>query len=235
MRRRENSILLLFLQIPPRKTLLQTNPPAAPNPNPLAPLHASPLPSPSLPAGRPLSPSPLSASPTPPHLPSPPLLPLRLPPSPLLLLSAAAARSRGIRIRRGARLGGRGRVPAGHGAAAPAHGAERRPPCAQAGPWAAGRVPITCDAEEARSTVRRRRGRGRACRSSFSTCCGRPSAPPPGGRRRRRWRCASGHPCSMPRHASSSPERHPRAPAAPCVQPQVAPCPWSPRWSSKSP
>ena len=63
---------------------------------------------------------------------APPLPPLRLPP-PLLSLfaclhrssAAAAARSRGIRIRRGARLGGRGRVPAGHGAAAPAHRAER--------------------------------------------------------------------------------------------------------------
>ena len=233
MRRRENSILLLFLQIPPARHFCKQILPqhrtltlSLPSTPPRCPLP------PSLPAALSL---PLRSLPPRRRLTSPPLLPLRLPPSPLLLLSAAAVRSRGIRIRRGARLGGRGRVPAGHGAAAPAHGAERRPPCAQAGPWAAGRVPITCDAEEARSTVRRRRGRGRACRSSFSTCCGRPSAPPPGGRRRRRWRCASGHPCSMPRHASSSPERHPRAPAAPCVQPQVAPCPWSPRWSSKSP
>ena len=217
MRRRENSILLLFLQIPPARHFCKQILPqhrtltlSLPSTPPRCPLP------PSLPAALSL---PLRSLPPRRRLTSPPLLPLRLPPSPLLLLSAAAARSRGIRIRRGARLGGRGRVPAGHGAAAPAHGAERRPPCAQAGPWAAGRVPITCDAEEA----------------SFSTCCGRPSAPPPGGRLRRRWRCASGHPCSMPRHASSSPERHPRAPAAPCVQPQVAPCPWSPRWSSKSP
>src|SRR6185437_9254479 len=111
-----------------------------PSRSPLAPLPTS-----LRPCRRPLSPSSMSASPAATsaclHRPSPP---------PPLLLSAATARSRRIRIRCG-RGSEEGRMPAGHGVAATAHGAERRPPCAQVGPhWTAGRVPIALYTEEGR-------------------------------------------------------------------------------------
>ena len=81
--------MLLFLQTDPRETLLQKSHPAAPS-----------LPSPPPPLS-----SPLLSLPPCSHLPSPsPSDPLHLPPSPI----PAAARSRRIRIRCGARLEGRG-------------------------------------------------------------------------------------------------------------------------------
>jgi len=77
-----------------------------------------------------------------------------------------------------------GGMLAGHGAAAPAH--------------------ITFDSEEASSTVRRWRGRGRACQPSSSTCCGRPSAPlHPSSSRASSSRRPSG-PSPLP-HCHSSP------------------------------
>ncbi|KAG2619937.1 hypothetical protein PVAP13_3NG143707 [Panicum virgatum] len=71
-----------------------------------------------------------------------------------------------------ARLEERGHVPTSHGGVAPAHGAERRPPCAQASatrPQAMSPSPsMRRSRNSPRSMVRRRRGCGRAYRLSSS-------------------------------------------------------------------